>query len=199
MTTVPLASPLPVGIPSTARKKRVLLVDNCPHKRELRSEIMRKLGMEVDCAADINEARSWWRADLYNLVLVSVTGDMIQRDKFCGEVRGATPPQQIAFFVGKPEYLAGSPSAYGESSVESGDDHVLVADTRATLSVDPSDQPLRWGILEASRRISAARSASNARTQAMRKLPAPARDSEARPSRRATSPSLGELIKEGTQ
>ena len=33
-------------------------------KRELRAEAMRRLGMDVDCACDISEARSWWRADL---------------------------------------------------------------------------------------------------------------------------------------
>jgi len=28
--------------------------------------------MEVDIAIDIAEARAWWRADLYNLVLMNV-------------------------------------------------------------------------------------------------------------------------------
>ena len=51
--------------PSLSRK-RVLLVDTSSTKRDLRADAMRKLGMDVDCAADINEARSWWRADLYH-------------------------------------------------------------------------------------------------------------------------------------
>ena len=37
---------------------------------------MRKLGIEVDCAADIAEARSWWRADLYNLVLINMENEI---------------------------------------------------------------------------------------------------------------------------
>jgi len=41
-------------------------------KRELRAEVMRKLGVDVDCAADIAEARSWWRAALYDLVLINM-------------------------------------------------------------------------------------------------------------------------------
>jgi CheY-like chemotaxis protein len=49
----------PTGVPQ--KKKRVLLVDTSRTKRDLRSETMRKLGVEVDCAADITEARCWWR------------------------------------------------------------------------------------------------------------------------------------------
>ena len=61
---------LAASVPALAaiKKKRVLLIDTSSRKRELRAEIMRKLGIEVDCAADIAEARSWWRADLYNLI-----------------------------------------------------------------------------------------------------------------------------------
>ena len=44
------------AIPAVARK-RVLLVDSYATKRDLRSKIMRKLGVDVDCAADITEAR----------------------------------------------------------------------------------------------------------------------------------------------
>src|SRR5271170_4260879 len=79
--------------------------------RGLRVESMRKLGMNVDCAADISEARSWWRADLYNLVIINVDNDLGRRDKFCEDIRGATPAQQLTFLVGKPEYLADSPGA----------------------------------------------------------------------------------------
>ena len=38
-----------------AKKKRVLLVDTSRTKRDLRSETMRKLGMDVDCAGDVAE------------------------------------------------------------------------------------------------------------------------------------------------
>ncbi len=72
---------------------------------------MRKLGVDVDCAADISEARCWWRADLYDLVLIHVDDATAPRDKFCDDMRSATPPQQIMFLVGKPEYLAIAPSA----------------------------------------------------------------------------------------
>jgi CheY-like chemotaxis protein len=200
MTTSLLALPLSAPIPSSIKKKRVLLIDTSAHQRELRAEIMRRLGMEVDCAADISEARSWWRADLYNLVLINAQTDVGQRDDFCESVRNATPPQQLAFLVGKPEYLANAPKANGEASVQTDDEQVQVVAVRAALSAASSDLPQRWGILEASQRISAVRSASVARTRAMRERPAPPRDSEVRASKRNTpSTTLDDLLREEMQ
>jgi hypothetical protein len=200
MTTPLPGLPLGAPIPSAVKRKRVLLVDTSTKKRELRAEIMKKLGIEVDCAADISEARSCWRADLYNLVLVNAESNGGLRDEFCGDVRRATPPQQLAFFVGKPEYLADSPNADAEWSPVSSSDRALLGDVKAALASDPGDTPQRWGILEASRRISAVRSACNARVRAMQNRPAPPRDSEQRPSRR-TSPSttLDELLRKEMQ
>jgi CheY-like chemotaxis protein len=199
MSTPTLLSPRSAPIPSALKKRRVLLVDTSPHKRELRAEIMRRLGIEVDCAADISEALSWWRADLYHLVLINVQNDTGQRDGFCEVIRGATPPQQLAFLVGKPEYLADAPKANGESSVQKDIEQVQVGDVRTALSAELGDLPQRWGILEASRRISAVRSAHLARTQAMRDRPAPPRDSEGRTAKRTTSITLDELLREERQ
>src|SRR4051812_29896027 len=75
-------------IPPPVKKRRVLLVDSSRAKRDLRAEIMRKLGMDVDCAEDISEARTWWRADLYNLVLISAENEHGRRDRFCEDIRG---------------------------------------------------------------------------------------------------------------
>lgn len=175
----------------------MLLVDTSPRKRDLRAEIMRKLGMEVDCAADIGEARSWWRADLYNLVLIHVEDNAGQRDEFCEDMRRANPPQQLSFLVGKPGYLANSPNADKAFSAPKSDGQALIGDVRAALSADLGDMPQRWGILEASRRISAVRSACNARVSAMQHRPDPPRDSEGRPSRRiSTAITLDDLLRE---
>ena len=65
-----------------------------------------KLGIDVDSAADIVEARLGWKPALYDLVLINMERGGGQRDKFCDEVRSATPPQRLAFLVGQPEYLA---------------------------------------------------------------------------------------------
>jgi len=179
MTTLTLTMPFSHPAPNPLKRKRVLLVDTSS-TRDLRAEVMRKLGVDVDCAADIGEARSWWRADLYNLVLISSENELGRRDKFCDDIRGATPRQPLAFLVGKPEYIAGSPNADEAPPAQKDSDPALWGDVKAALSADISGGlPQRWGILEACRRISAVRSVSDARSKAMRERPAPARDPEA--------------------
>jgi CheY-like chemotaxis protein len=201
MSTLPPASLLSAPIDGVVkreevRKKRVLLVDTAQSKRELRAEVMRKFGMDVDCAADIAEARSWWRAALYDLVLINMGKGHGHRDKFCDDVRSATPPQRLAFLVGQPEYLAEAPNGDAELLAQNGDEQI-VRDLKFDFAADRRGVNQRWGILEASRRISEVRSASVARTQAMRALPAPPRDSEGRPSKpNPTTSSLDDLLRE---
>ena len=194
---LPPALPLSAPIPGAVKKKRVLLVDASQTKRELRAEVMRKLGVDVDCAADIAEARSWWRPDLYDLVLINMEEQLGQRDRFCDDLRSATPPQRLAFLVGQPEFLAASPNADEESPVHN---DVIVGDLKLAFVAGRADLTQHWGILEASRRISIIRSASVARTQALRSLPPSPRESEGRPSKRTPTPnSLDDLLKEELQ
>jgi len=163
---------------------------------------MRKLGMEVDCAADISEARSWWRADLYSLVLIDMESGLGHRDKFCDDMRRAIPPQQISFLVGKPGYLADAPNADEVPLVRRSGDQGAREDIKAALAADLlGEVSQRWGILEASRRISAVRSMSHARTRATQDRPAPPRDFESRESKRvaAESRTLDDLLREELQ
>jgi len=193
---------LPISrIPLPIKKKRVLLVDSSRAKRELRAEIMRKLGMDVDCAADISEARTWWRADLYNLVLISAENEHGRRDKFCEDIRGATPPQQLAFLVGKPQYLTDSPKADAAAPGSEDEDRALLDEVKPALTNQVMETLSGgWGILEACRRISVVRSAADARTRAIRQRPAPPRDSEtARPQKAANSQILSESSSEEMQ
>ncbi len=178
MTTPVLALPLPApdGIP--AKKKRVLLLDSSQTKRDLRADVMRKLGIEVDCAADVLEARCWWRADLYNLVLINVSGETGSRDQFCTDLRGATPPQRIAFFVGGPEYLAAAPHC-DEAPAEPDADALHKELVAALLAQASGSSSQRWGILEACKKISSVRSVSEARSRAIREIPRPSRWAEA--------------------
>jgi hypothetical protein len=169
-----LDSPLLNSDSVPAKKKRVLLLDTSQTKRDLRADVMRKLGIEVDCAADVLEARCWWRADLYNLVLISVAGEIDSRDKFCLEIRSATPPQRIAFFVGGPNYLSASPQG---NDVHVGEIPLASEIVSALQASEGSSQ--RWGILEACRRISSVRSVSEARSRALRETPRPSRWAEA--------------------
>jgi CheY-like chemotaxis protein len=195
MTTTPILSNLPDPFAAVQKKKRVLLVDASQVKRDLRAETMRKMGMNVDCAADISEARSWWRADLYNLVLINSEGALGNCDKFCEDMRRADPPQQLGFLVGKPDYIADVPLAAVDQDLADETPSVRSqSDTEA-----PPEVSQRWGIMEASKRISQVRSAAHARSRAIRERPAPPRDSEMRLSRARNEPrSLDDLLKEET-
>jgi len=180
MTTPVIALPLPTPDVSPAnKKKRVLLLDTSQTKRDLRADVMRRLGIDVDCAADVLEARCWWRADLYNLVLINVAEETESRDKFCSDMRSATPPQRIAFFVGGPEYLAASP--HSDQAPAETDADALHKELVAALLAQASGNSLqqRWGILEACKRISSVRSVSEARSRAIRETPRPSRWAEA--------------------
>jgi len=184
---------------AAAKKKRVLLVDTSRAKRDLRSETMRRLGAEVDCAADVSEARGWWRADLYDLVLMHVGTADPTAERFCDDIRRLMPNQQIMFLVGKPEYLAASPNADQQVSAREQEVEAALYDQAiiplvARNGSGPADQ--RWGILEACRRISEVRSAAEARSRAMRDRPFPQRDSEANQRSKDVSDALDELIRE---
>jgi CheY-like chemotaxis protein len=201
-----MSEPL-VGLPLSAlpgklKNKRVLLLDTSATKRDLRAASLRKLGMEVDCAADIIEARSWWRADVYGLVLIDMESGLGHRDKFCDDMRNAMPPQLISFLVGKPGYLADAPRADRTPIVARSIDHASWADVKTALAADlPGMVPQRWGLLEASRRISEVRSLSHARTKATQDRPIPPRDMETRESNRvaAQSRTLDDLLREELQ
>jgi len=199
MNTPLLPLPVSAPIPDAVKKKRVLLIDTSHAKRDLRAEVLRKLGIDVDSAADIVEARVWWKPALYDLVLINMEKGRGQRDKFCDDVRSATPSQRLAFLVGQPEYLADLPIEEEELATENGDEQDAMR-TKSIVASDLGDTTQRWGILEASRRISAVRSASIARTQAMRALPPPPRDSEGRPAKSNAAPtSLDDLLREELQ
>lgn len=172
-----------------------MLVDTSHAKRDVRADVLRKLGMYVDIAADIVEARCWWRPALYDLVLVNVEKGKGQRDKFCDDLRNATPPQRLAFLVGQPEYLADLLTPDQELLMERGVEQAAMVGGKGSLPADSRDLNQRWGILEASRRISAVRSASVARTNAMRSLPPPPRDAEGRLSK-STLTTLDDLLRE---
>jgi CheY-like chemotaxis protein len=204
MTPPLIGLPLSQPLASKLKNKRVLLLDTSATMRDLRAESMRKLGMEVDCAADISEARSWWRADLYSLVLIDMESGLGHRDKFCDDMRRATPPQQISFLVGKPKYLAEVPTVERTPQTQkSGEkEQAPGGDVGTALAAKlPGEVSQRWGILEASRRISAVRSLSHAHSQATQERPVPVRDLETREFKRvaAESRTLDDLLREELQ
>jgi hypothetical protein len=181
MNTLLTAMPLSLDASATLKKKRV-----------------RKLGMDVDCAADITEARCWWRPKLYDLVLMNVEKGRGHRDKFCEDVRGAKPPQRLAFLVGEPAYLADVPNEEETSFAPEVDGAFMTSDVRALLLADVKGSQQRWGILEASRKISEVRSACTARSRAIQDRPAPPRDYEVR-AEKTTATTLDDLLREEMQ
>ncbi len=150
--------------PLAGHRKRVLLVGTYSLKRDLRARIMRKLGVEVDCAADISEARSLWQADSYSLVLVDVRNDSVNVQEFCAEIRSAKPPQVVAFLVGKPNYLAGSPDSEDAVPAAAPNGHGNWNEMVAAMYADASEAlPRRFGFQEASWRIAALRTLQDPR------------------------------------
>jgi CheY-like chemotaxis protein len=198
MSTPSPGLPLSAPIPDVIKKKRVLLIDTSHAKRDLRADVLRKRGMDVDSAADIVEARTWWRPALYDLVLINMEKGFGQRDKFCDDLRSATPPQRLAFLVGQPEYLADLPTADQELLMQDQDEPGAMDTAKGVFAAISGDLTQRWGILEASRRISAVRSASVARSRAIRALPPPPRDSESRASK-PTPSTLDDLLRKEMQ
>ncbi|MGC2196917.1 MAG: hypothetical protein WA628_19740 [Terriglobales bacterium] len=155
---------LVAALPAVNGKKRILLIDSYPTKRDLRAKILRKLGVEVDCAADISEARSLWQADSYNLVLMDVKRDPHNVEEFCAEMHGAKPPQRMAFLVGKPEYLGKSPGTDTAVPLADTTRNGMWSEMVASLFTNACEfLPRRYGFLEASWRIAATRSLKDPR------------------------------------
>jgi CheY-like chemotaxis protein len=149
---------------AAVRKKRILLIDSYATKRDLRAKILRKLGVEVDCACDISEARSLWQADAYNLVLMDVKREPRNVEDFCSEMAGAKPPQRMAFLVGKPEYLGNAPGAGADDIYRDPTRNGLWSEMVASLFTSACELlPQRYGFLEASWRIAATRSLKDPR------------------------------------
>jgi hypothetical protein len=144
-------------------KKRILLIGTYATRRDLRARILRKLGVEVDCAADVSEARTLWRADAYNLVLMDVRNEPHNVEEFCFEVRSAKPPQRVAHLVGKPEYLAATPGS-GEGTDDDGGHAPWGEVVRTLFATACEGLPRRWGFQEASWRIAATRSLRDPRS-----------------------------------
>ena len=164
MTAPATTFSVPASLLAAPKKKRVLLIDACVTKRDLRAGVMRRLGIEVDCAADISEARSLWRADSYGLVLLNIGGEEGVRDVFCAEIKGAKPPQKVAFLVGRPEFLSDAPQSDGAADiVEIGDQRLWAEVVARAFTRASQNRPQTWGIQEACWRISAVRSLKDPR------------------------------------
>jgi hypothetical protein len=66
-----------------------------------------------------------------------------QCDRFCDDLRSASPPQRLAFLVGRPEYLVDSPNTDNELPMESED--VAIGSAKGISPVDPGVATQRLG------------------------------------------------------
>ena len=138
-------------------KKKVLLVVSNMSKRNLRASVLRKVGLDVVCASRMSDARMLWHPLTYDLVLLDARTDHANATELCVEMRSRAPLQKIAFFVGKPEFLASSPAPFEEGYVEEMptrcEENVRQLMTNACEAL-----PRRGGFLEARWRMALARS-----------------------------------------
>ncbi|MGH9556431.1 MAG: hypothetical protein ACRD2Y_11480 [Terriglobales bacterium] len=143
---------------------KLLLLDSNTTTRDLRARVMRRLGMDVDSAADTIEALLLWRPDVYGLVLVDLRSAPLVAQRFRDEIRSASPGQRVAYFVGKPQYLASLPSDLEDAPVVS--DFGEWGHRVRTLFEEACERlPRRGSLLEAAWRISARRSLNDPRAK----------------------------------
>jgi hypothetical protein len=142
----------------------LLLLDGNTTTRDLRTKIMRKLGLDVDCAADTIQAFLLWRPGFYGLVLVDFHRSPLMVQGFCREIKSASPRQKLAYFVGKPLYWSSSPSDVADVSEER--DYGEWGHRVRSLFADACDAlPRRGSLMEAAWRISASRSLDDPRPE----------------------------------
>ena len=99
--------PAPLRGRSPFDRKKILLIDGRQATREVRENVLRSHGIEVDAAETLQSARVLWKPHRYDLVLLDVRrqfpGEAIQ---FYEQIRDASPRQRFAFLVGPPVYLS---------------------------------------------------------------------------------------------
>ena len=99
--------PAPLRGRSPLDGKKVLLIDDRQATREVRENVLRSHGVEVDAADSLERARVLWTPHRYDLVLLDVRrqfpGEALQ---FYEQIRDASPRQRFAFLVGPPVYVS---------------------------------------------------------------------------------------------
>ena len=115
-------------------------------------------GLDVLCARNLEELRSVWQVEAFRLVLLEAS-ECPEVVTFSEEIRSNDPRQRLAFFVGKPKYLAFLPLLIA-------DDAPLPPEVAALVSVEDACRSLagRNGFMEASLRMQLARSSRRGAT-----------------------------------
>lgn len=144
-------------VSNVSLNRKVLLFDVDHRRREIRAANLRTRGLDVLCARNLAEVRDFWHVQTFRLVLLEATDcpDVVQ---FSEEVRSDDPRQRLAFFVGKPKYLAFLPTV--------ADDVVPLLPESANVTLAEAFKSLshKNGFVEASLRMQMARSARRGAT-----------------------------------
>ena len=138
--------------------RKVLLFDLEHRRREIRAANLRMRGLDVLCARNLEELRDFWQVQTFRLVLLEAS-DCPDVVSFSKEVRSDDPRQRLAFFVGKPKYLAFLPVAITDVAP-------LAPEVITVVSVEEDCKSLahRNGFVEASLRMQLARSSHRGAT-----------------------------------
>jgi hypothetical protein len=134
-----------------ALNRKVLLFDLDDRRREIRAGNLRMRGADVLCARNLEELRSVWQAETFRLILLEA-GDCPEAITFSEEVRLSDRRQRLAFFVGKPKYLAFLPVSIDDGTLPIHEIAELVSVEDACKSLNQ-----RNGFMEASLRMQLAR------------------------------------------
>jgi len=145
-------------VANVSLNRKVLLFDLEHRRREIRAANLRMRGLDVLCARNVKELRDYWHVQTFRLVLLDAS-ECPEAVIFSAEVRSDDPRQKLAFFVGKPNYLAFLPST-------TIDDELPAPEVAAVVSVDDACKSLahRNGFMEASLRMQLARSSHRGAT-----------------------------------
>ena len=138
--------------------RKVLLFDIDHRRREIRAANLRMRGLEVLCVRTVTEARDSWHIQTYRLVLLEAS-DCPEIIAFGQDVRSDDPRQRLAFFVGKPQYLAFMPSKVADPET------ALTSDA-CGISIEEAFKKLthKNGFTEASLRMQVLRSSRRGAT-----------------------------------
>lgn len=145
------------NVANVSVNRKVLLFDLDHRRREIRAANLRMRGLDVLCAKNLGELHDFWQVQTFRLVLIEGS-NCPEAVGFSEAIRSDDPRQRLAFFVGKPKYLAFLPAIDGDVPPASEVTELISAeDAFKSLSA-------KNGFMEASLRMQLARSSRRGAT-----------------------------------
>jgi DNA-binding NtrC family response regulator len=99
--------PPPLRGRSVFDDKKLLLIDPHQPTRDARADVFRSHGIGVDATGSLRVARSLWRTEPYDLILLDARGYLPGEARdFYLEIKHASPRTRVVLLVGPPRYLS---------------------------------------------------------------------------------------------